>query len=206
MNKEWEEKKRKRDRARENRVKKVQALLSETLRRVAPTNADDFEMRYREMKEGEPYYHETIGAKVHMSPRETPAYEIYLVKKTGFPRRRPYLIMRLLRSDVDARVKNENMRGFYQTDYFGERIEEGIAQLQPPTEKARKSKKSKQGGLEKTLGIISGALILLSIFFLNGVTGNLIGTSTLSASRMLGVVLFVLGLVGAFIYLRRINS
>ncbi len=53
----------------------------------------------------------------------------------------------------------------------------------------------KSGKLEGTLAIVG---IGASIFFLSGITGNVVGNSTVSNS--LGVVLFILGIISSFIY------
>lgn len=53
----------------------------------------------------------------------------------------------------------------------------------------------------KVSGIIGVVGLGLSLFFLSGITGNVIGSP--STSNILGVALFIIGIVGAFFYFRK---
>ncbi len=54
--------------------------------------------------------------------------------------------------------------------------------------------------LEKTLTILSLAVIITGVFLLSGsMTGNVIGTFERSSTNLLGGLLFVMGLLGAFL-------
>jgi len=68
-------------------------------------------------------------------------------------------------------------------------------------EEIRQERQTKRKTLDSTLGIISIAGFLFSVLFLSGITGNVIGNST--TSNIIGVVLFLVGIVGAFLYFRR---
>jgi len=66
----------------------------------------------------------------------------------------------------------------------------------------RSKPKVKISGLEKkVLGIIAIGWFILSVFFLSGITGNIIGNST--ANSLMGAVFFILSLVFTFFYFRK---
>ncbi len=62
--------------------------------------------------------------------------------------------------------------------------------------------KTKEGGLVGATTSIIG--LSAGIFFLSSnITGNVIGNLTQTSSNIIGVILFVVGIVGAFFYFRR---
>lgn len=64
--------------------------------------------------------------------------------------------------------------------------------------------KKKQSGLEKTSGIVAILSSIAGLFFLsNNITGNVIGSLNTSTLNILGVVLLLVGLVGAFFWLKK---
>jgi len=63
---------------------------------------------------------------------------------------------------------------------------------------------NKRTGLEKSLAVLSIGSILAGIFLLSpNLTGNIIGNVAKSSGNILGGVLFILGIVGAFFTLRK---
>lgn len=59
-------------------------------------------------------------------------------------------------------------------------------------------------GLEKSLSVVSIGSIIAGIFFLSpNLTGNVIGNLTRSSSNILGIGLFILGIIGVFFTLKR---
>lgn len=59
----------------------------------------------------------------------------------------------------------------------------------------------KQSLLEKVMVISASGFLIISLFFLsNNFTGNILGTSTKTPLNFAGIFLFILGLVGLFIY------
>jgi hypothetical protein len=67
-------------------------------------------------------------------------------------------------------------------------------------------RRSREGkGLEdKICGVIGLSLIVFSLFFLSiNVTGNAIGSLKTSTSNIIGVILLLFGIIGAFFYFRR---
>ncbi len=71
-------------------------------------------------------------------------------------------------------------------------------------EELRAEQQAKQKGLEGTLGIISLGGFLSSLLFLSSnFTGNAISNLTLKTANIIGVVLFLFGLVGAFFYFKK---
>jgi len=62
----------------------------------------------------------------------------------------------------------------------------------------------KPRGLEKTLGIVSIASVLAGIFLLSpNLTGNVVGNLTMNSTNIFGGLLFILGLTGTFLTLKR---
>lgn len=65
--------------------------------------------------------------------------------------------------------------------------------------------RGKSKGLERTaLGIVAIVGVFSGLFFLSStITGNVIGSLNTSTSNIIGAVLILVGLVGAFLYFRR---
>ncbi len=62
----------------------------------------------------------------------------------------------------------------------------------------------KKTGLEKSLAVISLGAVVAGLFFLSpNLTGNVIGSMTKTNSNFLGVGLFMLGIVGTFVFKRK---
>jgi len=62
----------------------------------------------------------------------------------------------------------------------------------------------KRTGIEKSLAVLSIGSVIAGIFFLSpNLTGNVIGNMAKSSGNILGGVLFILGIVGAFFILRK---
>ena len=107
-------------------------------------------------------------------------------------------IMHLFRQDIDTRVKNENIKTYYQIPGFERNVREGISKLRG----LEKTRKNKDGGLEKTLIVTSIAFFLCSILLSSiNLTGNVIGNLNTS-SNLIGGVLFFLGISVAFAYFK----
>lgn len=65
-----------------------------------------------------------------------------------------------------------------------------------------KKRERKFSRLEKTVGVTSIIALISGIFLLSStITGNVIGISQIS-SNLIGGILFIIGLIGAFIYLK----
>lgn len=64
-------------------------------------------------------------------------------------------------------------------------------------------REAKKKGLEGTIGIISIAGFLFSVLFFSGITGNVIGSLNQTSSNVIGAVLFLVGIAGAFLYFKR---
>jgi len=103
---------------------------------------------------------------------------------------------------------------------FNKRIERGLKYLEkdPSKENIQTMQKilnysklieenlngNKKSVLEKSLAVLSIGSVLAGIFFLSpNLTGNVIGNIAKSPGNILGGVLFILGIVGAFFTLRK---
>lgn len=68
---------------------------------------------------------------------------------------------------------------------------------------SEESKKIKHSKLEDKLAIFIGSVLFLSILFnISDITGNVVSNVAYSTSNWIGGVLFITGLVGAFVYFR----
>ena len=104
---------------RENRLKKIQALISRNIKEIVPEDADKYEIVYRQVKKQ--YF---FGKRVEVLPEHSPSYEFYLVSKSN--PKEAYLIMNVLRPDIDARVKLSDMRTYYQIPALQRSMQEGM--------------------------------------------------------------------------------
>jgi len=94
----------------------------------------------------------------------------------------------------DGLIRGESL--YNSASNLGKEIESDLKKL-----KGVRTKKA--GTLEKTAATVAVIGILGGIFFLSpNITGNVIGNSS-STGNMAGIVLFVLGLVGALFYFKR---
>ena len=83
--------------------------------------------------------------------------------------------------------------------------EEGLQRIEKEREKrgGRKPSVKSLGGLEGKLpAVIAISGLVLSLFFLSGITGNVTGLNN-STQSFLGVVLFVIGVISAVWYFKR---
>jgi hypothetical protein len=184
----WEEKRNKTlARKRENRLGHIQRHLTKILSNEFPEDAPEFQIVYEPMTK---YPKDKTGPTIKVPYDDSPAYRFVIAKKDN-PQEK-YVIMELIRSDVDRNVRVTDIPQHYQIRGLGnEHIKEGIEKL--------KGKKSR--GLEQTRGIASIILIIGSLFFLsNNITGYTIANITKILSNSIGVVLFTIGLISAAYY------
>jgi len=125
----------------------------------------------------------------------------------------------VLTSKVDPLPKEQKLK---YLEAFNRRIERGLKKLEklPHRQKNLEAMEKvlnyskileedinnhSSSGLErKTLAILSIGSVLVGIFFLSpNLTGNVIGNMTRNSGNILGGILFILGIVGAFFTLRK---
>ena len=99
----------------------------------------------------------------------------------------------------EALEKDSSPKDINQAIEFYKRNSKYIDQAKGLYKKKLKQKKEK--GLERIITIISSGFLLSSIFFLSSTfTGNVIGNLTKTNSNLIGVILFILGIIGLFAF------
>lgn len=102
-----------------------------------------------------------------------------------------------IKDPVLLSTDGENFQEDYRKDFPYRRAEPEVRLI----EVKRKPEVKRLGGLEGKLpAVISISGLVLSLFFLSGITGNAIGNSTVNTS--LGAVLLIIGLVAGFFWLK----
>lgn len=187
MRKWDEERNKKLSKKRENRLRHIQGHLTKILESVFPEDAPEFQIVYEPMTK---YPKDKTGPTIKVPYDDSPAYRFVITKKDNPSKK--YVIMELIRPDVDRNVKVGDIPQHYQIQGLGnEHIKKGIEKLRGKTHK----------GLEDTPGVASIILIIGSLFFLsNNITGHTIANITKIISNFIGVALFTIGLIAAFYY------
>ena len=187
------------ERRRESRLRAIQTHLTEALKEAVPDEAGGFRVIYYPIKK---YHTTTFGSRdVEVPESQSPAYGFFLVSESQ-PKAK-YPLMHLFRQDVDARVKNDKVKIHYQIPAFKENIREGVAKLAAKG----KARKPVEGGLEKSFGIIAICALLLSILSTSfSFTGYAVSNLSKTTFNILGICLFLGGLIGVFLYLREKNN
>ena len=117
-----EERERKKQVKRENRLKKIVEKNSELLHSLIPEGTDKFEIAYEEIQETESSIFKV--EKTRFSSSDLPAYGIFLRLKSN-PERK-YQIMHWLRPDLDATKAEFDMM---LNQRFADRIKKGVKKL-----------------------------------------------------------------------------
>lgn len=102
----------------------------------------------------------------------------------------------------EDRMINSSMRNL--KNEYSNKKKELMFEVLDFLEKESPTKDIKKTGLEKSLAVLSIGSVLAGIFFLSpNLTGNVIGNVAKSSGNILGGVLFLLGIVGAFFTIRK---
>lgn len=100
------------------------------------------------------------------------------------------------------RLSGESYHGWHlsQQDLIRDIKRQGRALGELIHNEIEAKQETKKKGLEGTLGIISIAGFLFSVLFFSGITGNVIGAT--ETKNIIGIISFLVGIVGAFFYFR----
>lgn len=178
---------------RDKRLKHIQKHLLRILENTFPADAPNYQIDYEIMTEyPEPRIKTNSSLYGKVRSDHSPAYRFTLTRK-DHPNEK-YEIMHLLKPDIDRNVKLSDIPQHYQLEGLGnEHIKEGIERL-----------KRINNGLESTQGIASIILIVGSLFFLSfNLTGYSIADISITSLNYIGVILFIIGLITAFLYFRK---